>query len=57
MTVTDHHRDDRTLTLNAQSEFILARSLVRGIQCGTRYAEGFATFKGAAADVNLLALI
>jgi LmbE family N-acetylglucosaminyl deacetylase len=57
MTVIDHHNKDRTLTLNSQSEFILARSLVRGIQCGARFADAFASCKSAASDVNLLALI
>jgi len=54
VTITDHQHDDRTLTLNAQSEFIHARSVVRGVQCGARYAEGFAAYKTAASDVNLL---
>jgi len=56
-TITDHQQQDRTITVHAQSEFIHARSVVRGIQCGVRYAEGFAAYKGAAASANLLASI
>src|SRR4051812_23064199 len=39
VTVTDHHNQDRTITLNAQSEAILSRSLLQGFQCGVRYAD------------------
>ncbi|HYF52572.1 MAG TPA: PIG-L family deacetylase [Planctomycetota bacterium] len=56
-TITDHHGNDRTITVNAQSEYIHARSVVRGLQCGARYAEGFAAYKGAPADADLLAQI
>lgn len=55
LTVIDHQQQDRTITVNAQSEYLLARSLVRGLECGVRYAEGFAAYKGAAADADLLA--
>jgi hypothetical protein len=57
VTVTDHHNRDRTATLNAQSEAILARSTLQGIQCGVRYADAFATYQPAPADEDLLSLI
>ena len=57
VTLTDHHNADRTLTLNAQSEAILARSTIQGFQCGVRYADAFAVYKAAPADEDLLALI
>jgi LmbE family N-acetylglucosaminyl deacetylase len=57
VTVTDHHDHDRTLTLNAQSEAILARSTVQGFQCGVRYADAFARYQHAPADEDLLSLI
>jgi LmbE family N-acetylglucosaminyl deacetylase len=56
-TVTDHHDRDRTITINAQSEAILARSVLQGFQCGVRYADAFATYKHAPADADLLSLI
>jgi hypothetical protein len=57
VTVTDHHNHDRTVTLNAQSEAILARSTIHGLQCGVRYADAFAAYKSAPADEDLLRLI
>src|SRR5688572_22509840 len=56
-TVTDHHNADRTITINAQSEAILARSILQGFHCGVRYADAFATYKSAPANEDLLALI
>ena len=56
-TVTDHHNADRTITVNAQSEAILARSTLQGFQCGVRYADAFATYKAAPASADLLGLI
>ena len=56
-TVTDHHNADRTITINAQSEAILARSTLQGFQCGVRYADAFATYKPAPASEDLLAMI
>ena len=56
-TVTDHHNADRTITLNAQSEAILARSTLQGFQCGVRYADAFAVYKHAPADQDLLGMI
>lgn len=55
LTVTDHHNKERTVTLNSQSEAILARSLLQGFQCGTRYADAFYTYTHAPSDENLLA--
>lgn len=57
ITVTDHHNQDRTITLNAQSEAILSRSVLQGFQCGVRYADAFAIYKPAPADQDLLSLI
>ncbi|MBA3708240.1 MAG: PIG-L family deacetylase [Planctomycetes bacterium] len=57
LTVIDHRQGDRSILVHAQSEFILGRSIVRGVQCGARYAEGFARYKSAPADVDLLAQI
>ena len=56
-TVTDHHGGDRTITVNAQSEAILARSTLQGFQCGVRYADAFATYKHAPSDQDLLGMI
>jgi LmbE family N-acetylglucosaminyl deacetylase len=56
-TVADHHNADRTITINAQSEAILARSTLQGFQCGVRYADAFAVYKAAPADQDLLRLI
>jgi len=56
-TVTDHHNADRTITINAQSEAILARSTLQGFQCGVHYADAFAVYKHAPADQDLLTLI
>jgi hypothetical protein len=57
MTVTDHHNEDRTVTVNGQSEFILARSVMNGLVSGVRYADAFSTYRGGVADANLLALL
>jgi hypothetical protein len=56
-TVTDHQNQDRTITINAQSEAILARSVLQGFQCGVRYADAFASYKSVPADEDLLSLI
>ncbi|MBA2480359.1 MAG: hypothetical protein H0V44_06835, partial [Planctomycetes bacterium] len=56
-TLTDHRQGDRRITVNAQSEFMYGRALVRGTQCGTRYAEAFASYRSVPADSNLLARI
>jgi LmbE family N-acetylglucosaminyl deacetylase len=55
LTVTDHHNKDRTITVNAQSEAILARSTLQGFQSQCRYADAFATYRHAPASDNLLA--
>ena len=57
LTVTDHHNNDRTITLNGQGEAILARSTLNGFQSQCRYADAFATYKHAPASQNLLAEI
>ena len=57
VTVTDHHNADRTITISAQSEAILARSTLQGFQCGVRYADAFAVYKAAPADQDLLRII
>ena len=56
-TVTDHHNKNRTITINAQSEAILARSVLQGFQCGARYADAFAVYKAAPAHEDLLSII
>jgi hypothetical protein len=55
LTVTDHHNKDRTITVNAQSEAILARSTLQGFQSQCRYADAFATYRHVPASDNLLA--
>jgi LmbE family N-acetylglucosaminyl deacetylase len=55
LTVTDHHNNDRTATFTEQNEYMFAMSIVRGVQCGARYAEGFSVYKPAASGQNLLA--
>jgi hypothetical protein len=57
LTVTNHHHEERTVTLHLQTEQLLAWSLIRGIQCGVRYAEGFSTYKFATAGEDLLGQI
>jgi LmbE family N-acetylglucosaminyl deacetylase len=57
VTVTDHHNKDRTITLHAQSEAILARSTLNGFRSQCRYADAFATYRHAPADQNLLSEI
>ena len=57
LTVTDHVNQDRTATLTEQNEYMFALALVRGLQCGARFADGFAAYRQAPADRNLLAQI
>jgi hypothetical protein len=57
LTVTDHRQEDRTVTFTEQNEYMFAMSIVRGLQSGTRYAEGFHAYKACTAGENLLAEI
>ena len=55
MTVIDHKNNDRTATMTEQSECMFALSMVRGLQCGKRFAEGFAAYTNCPVDCQLLA--
>jgi len=54
LTVTDHYQKDRTTTFTRQNEYMFAMSIVRGVQSGARYAEGFTAYKTCTAGENLL---
>jgi LmbE family N-acetylglucosaminyl deacetylase len=54
MTVVDHVEGDRKATLTRQHEYMLSMALLRGMQSGVHYAEGFSAYKGSVASTNLL---
>lgn len=57
ISVTDHVGADRTVTLHSQGEYMFARSLYFGSQCGARFADGFATYNPVPADRSFVARI
>jgi LmbE family N-acetylglucosaminyl deacetylase len=57
MTVVDHVEGNRKVVMNTQHEYMLSMALLRGMQSGVRYAEGFSAYKAGVADNNLLSQI
>ena len=55
LTVTDHYNEDRTATFTRQNEYMFALSIVRGMQSGVRFAEGFKSYKSSTVGEQLLA--
>src|ERR1035437_3836292 len=41
----------RPVSLNSQSEYLYARAIVHGLQCGVRYADAFASYQIGRAHV------
>jgi LmbE family N-acetylglucosaminyl deacetylase len=57
LTITDHYNKDRTATLTRQNEYMFALSMVRGLQCGARYADGFKAYNSVPVNAQLLAAL
>jgi LmbE family N-acetylglucosaminyl deacetylase len=54
MSVTDHVNKDRSATLTRQNEYMLGLALVRGVQCGERFADGFKAYNSVSVGKQLL---
>ncbi len=50
----DHRAGDRAFELSWHTEQKFASSLLYGYECGTRFAEGFRTYRGATAGASML---